>query len=121
MKKTIRLTESDLTRIVKRVINEETNTTPFTHNSKVKIPIKKNNTFIVILLDKDNERGGITSYYFTVVESTFRDMPYRYSNFLYVNYNNNTYKLGSPYSEDGETGGILQRGPITDIQVVKKN
>ena len=48
MKKIIRLTESDLTRIVRRVINEEMNTSSFTKNSKLRIPIKKNNTFIVI-------------------------------------------------------------------------
>ena len=117
MKKVIRLTESDLMRIVKRVINEETNTTPLTKNSKVKIPIKKSNTFIVILLkDIASERGGQTSYNFTVVQSTFSGMKYGYSNFLDVNYNNKTYELGSPY---GEPGGILQRGPITDIQIVK--
>jgi tRNA threonylcarbamoyladenosine modification (KEOPS) complex Pcc1 subunit len=48
MKKIIRLTESELTRIVRRVISEEMNTSSFTKNSKVKIPIKKDNTFIVI-------------------------------------------------------------------------
>jgi len=114
MKKVIRLTESDLMRIVKRVISEETNTSTFSKNSKVKIPIKKNNTFIVINIKDVTEKSGKTSYYFTVVKSTFRDMSNGYSNFLTVN-NNKTYELGSPY---GEPGGILQRGPITDIQKI---
>jgi hypothetical protein len=40
-----------------------------------------------------------------------------YSNFLTVNKNNKTYELSSPYGEG--SGGILQRGPIADIQIVK--
>ena len=116
MKKVIRLTESDLTRIVRRVISEEMNTSSFTKNSKVKIPIKKDNTFIVINIKDVTELPGKTNYYFTVVRSTFSDMENGYSNFLTVNKNNKTYELSSPYGEG--SGGILQRGPIADIQIV---
>lgn len=109
MKKIVRLTESDLVRIVKRVINESS----FPKNSKVKIPIKKNNTYIVIKIKNVSVDGGNTNYYFSVVNSTFSDMEIGYSNLLTVK-NNKTYYLASPY----DLSETLQSGPISDLKTV---
>lgn len=110
MKKIIRLTESDLVRIVKRVITESSYPT----GTKIKIPIKKNGTYIIIKIKSVTENGSNVTYYYSVVSSTFSDMEIGYSNNLTVK-NNKTYYLDSPY----DLSETLQSGPISDLKKIQ--
>ena len=112
MKKVISLTESDLMRLVKRVIKEQSKAPLFSIGDKVKIPIKKNGTYIICRITDIDDSSKEIDYRYKVISSTYPEMGVGYNNSFFIN--NNTYTL---YSSEGEgSGGILQTGPITEIK-----
>lgn len=114
MKKIVRLTESDLMRIVKRVISEQSNNKNyFEVGEVVKIPIKsKPETYITVKITKlvENEPGNFTQDY-VVLNNNYNKEPK--GSKWHFETDDTTYSL---YTQEGRE---FQRGPIKELIKLK--
>ena len=108
MKKIVRLTESDLVRIVKRVVSEQSSKKNyFEVGEMIKLPIKsKPGTYVSVKITKlvENEPGNYTQDYI-VIDSNHSKQPKGSKGHFETDYAN-TYTLYTPEGREYQSGKI---------------